>query len=372
MRVATPHMGHLSVALASGFRELGVEPVVPPPTSRRTLSLGVRHSPETVCLPFKITLGNFIEALEAGADTLVMPAGRGLCRFGYYAGLQEKILRELGYKFRMVTVDLFKGRIFSLIKVFKDLSGAPYWRVISVVRFGLSRLAVIDELERLTQKVRAVELRKGMATRIFREAIESLGQVADRDSLKRLKKKYEERLRAVPVDEHARPLKVGVIGEFYVLLEPFVNMDVEVELGKLGVEVERSIFISEWTKFSLIFQLFGISEKEKLHRAARPYLKRDVGGDGWESVGHKVLDARRYDGLVHLAPFGCMPEIVAQNIFPAIKNDIPLLTLISDEQMGRAGMITRLEAFVDLLRRRRNYREGLSLGGVREWRFTSA
>lgn len=357
MKVTTPHMGHVSVALASGFRELGVECVVPPPNSRRTLSLGVRHSPETACLPFKVTLGNFIEALEAGADTLVMPAGRGLCRFGYYAGLQEQILRDLGYDFRMVTVDLFKGRIFSLIKVFKDLSRAPYRRVIPAIRFGLSKLAVMDELERLTQKVRAVELRKGTATRIFGEAIAAISQVESRASLQRVKEEYQEKLRAVPVDEKARPLKVRVMGEFYVLLEPFVNMDVEVELGKLGVEVHRSVSISKWTKFSLILQLFGISEKEKLHQAAKPYLKRDVGGDGWESVGHKVLDSARYDGLVHLTPFGCMPEIVAQNIFPAVKNDMPLLTIICDEQMGKAGMLTRLEAFVDLLQRRRSERQ---------------
>lgn len=356
-KVSVPHMGNLSVALASGFRELGVDYVVPPPTTRRTLSLGVRHSPETVCLPFKITLGNFIEALEAGADTLVMPAGRGLCRFGYYARLQEQILRSLGYEFKMVPFDIFKGRIFSLIQVFKELSGASYPRAVSVVRFGIKRLAVMDELERLSQKVRAIELKKGMTTRIFKEAISAISQVEEQASLKRVKEEHEEKLRSVPADKEAKPLKVNVIGEFYVLLEPFVNMDVEVELGKLGVEVERSVFISNWTKFSLIFQLFGVSDKERLHRAAMPYLKRDVGGDGWESVGHKVLDDGNCDGLIHLAPFGCMPEIVAQNIFSSIGSDIPLLTIICDEQMGKAGMITRLEAFVDLLRRQRIRKE---------------
>jgi hypothetical protein len=35
------------------------------------------------------------------------------------------------------------------------------------------------------------------------------------------------------------------------------------------------------------------------------------------------------------------------------KEDLPVLTMLCDEQMGRPGMITRLEAFVDLLKRRR-------------------
>jgi predicted nucleotide-binding protein (sugar kinase/HSP70/actin superfamily) len=142
-------------------------------------------------------------------------------------------------------------------------------------------------------------------------------------------------------------------GEFYVVLEPFSNFDIESELGKLGVEVRRTTFISEWLKFSLFLNPLGMNEKGRIHRAALPYLKRDIGGDGWESVGEMVLHAKEYDGLVHLAPFTCMPEIVAQNIMPKTKENIPVLTILCDEQMGKPGMLTRLEAFVDLLEHRR-------------------
>ena len=50
-----------------------------------------------------------------------------------------------------------------------------------------------------------------------------------------------------------------------------------------------------------------------------------------------------------------MPEIMSQNIFPSMREDkdIPILALILDEQTGRAGYITRIEAFVDLMRRRK-------------------
>ena len=50
-----------------------------------------------------------------------------------------------------------------------------------------------------------------------------------------------------------------------------------------------------------------------------------------------------------------MPEIMSQNIFPAMREDhnIPILTLVMDEQSGKAGYITRLEAFVDLMRRKK-------------------
>ncbi len=36
-----------------------------------------------------------------------------------------------------------------------------------------------------------------------------------------------EALRALPIDKPERPLRVGIVGELYVLMEPFSNMDVE-------------------------------------------------------------------------------------------------------------------------------------------------
>ena len=160
---------------------------------------------------------------------------------------------------------------------------------------------------------------------------------------------YIDQLNQVTKNTQAQPLIVGITGEIYVLLEPFSNLDVESELGKLGVEVRRSLFLSEWTKFSFFLNPLGINEKARIHKAALPYLKRDIGGDGWESVGEKVLHANGYDGLVHLVPFTCMPEIIAQNIMPSTKEKIPVLTILCDEQITKTGMLTRLEAFVDLL-----------------------
>lgn len=358
-------MGQVHVPLTTAFRALGIPVVPPPPTSKRTLSLGAKHSPESICLPFKLTLGNLIECLEQGADTLIMPTGANLCRFGYYARVQEQILTDLGFKFQMVRTDLFGSKILGVARLIKQLAGdAPLLQVIAAIRFGLAKLALLDELEREVQRVRARELEKGAATAAFKEAISAVEAAPDPVSLKEAFRTYSERLRAIPGDAASAPLLVGIMGEFYVVLEPFSNMEVEIELGKLGVEVRRSLFVSHWTKFSLFLNAFGITEKERLHRAARPYLSRDVGGDGWESVGEKVLHAAHYDGLVHLAPFTCMPEIIAQNIMPAVNTDIPVLTIVCDEQMGRAGLATRLEAFVDLLRRRRSRGRALAPSGA--------
>ncbi len=366
MRIAIPHLGNLYIPLKALFQRLGVDFVIPPLSNQRTLSLGTKYSPEGLCIPFKLALGNLIEATELGADTLLMPSGYGICRLGYYARTQEQIIHDLGYSnVQVIRLGVSEDKLFGMLKIIKHLSdNAPWSKIISAFHFGLSKLNALDRIERVVQKIRAVELVKGTANQLYAKAIDAVDQANDYNTLKKVQTTYIDQLSQIPKDSQAQPLIVGVIGEFYVLLEPFSNLDVESELGKLGAEVKRTTFISEWTKFSLFLNPLGINEKDKIHKAALPYLKRDIGGDGWESVGEKVLHAKEYDGIIHLAPFTCMPEVVAQNIMRKTREKIPVLTILCDEQITKTGLLTRIEAFVDLLqsrRRAKNNRERVTI-----------
>ena len=153
------------------------------------------------------------------------------------------------------------------------------------------------------------------------------------------------------------PLKIGIIGEIYTMLEPYSSVEVEKELGNLGARVDRSIYLSGWVGqhvFRGIAQ--GYKPLKSYFRLAKPYLNHFVGGHGIETVGAAVQFAQEgYDGIVQLLPLGCMPEIVASSILPRIHEDykIPIMALTVDEHTGRAGIQTRLEAFVDLLERSR-------------------
>ncbi len=355
MRVGMPHMGNLYIPFKALFQRLDIDFVFPPVNNQHTLSLGVKHSPEGLCIPFKLTLGNLIEAAQLGADTLLVPGGNGICRLGYYAETQEQILHDMGFNdVKIVKVGISENKLAGLLKTIKHLANdAPWIKIISAFRFGISKLNAMDRVERAVQKVRPVELVKGTANRLFTRAIQAIDQADDYKTLKKAQTDYVDQLNQVPKNDHAQPLVVGVVGEFYVVLEPFSNFDVENELGKLGVEVRRTLFASEWTKFTFFLNPLGINEKDRIHRAALPYLKRDIGSDGWEALGEKVLHAQEYDGLVHLIPFTCMPEIIAQNIMPKTRENIPVLPILCDEQITKTGVLTRLEAFVDLLERRR-------------------
>ena len=361
MRVGIPHCGNAYIIAEALVQKIGngeSELIIPPPTSQRTLDLGVKYSPVEACLPFKLTLGNLIEACELGADTLIHARGTGVCRLGYYVKEQEQIIRDLGYNAHFLTLDVSQHRFSSIMRLMKDLiNNVPWPKIISALHFAMEKLFALDKMEKVVHKVRAIELEKGRANQIYREAVKAIGEAKTAKEVKNTTKEYIKKLDQMPRDPTADPVKVSIVGEVFVVLDPFANMDIEMELGKLGVEVERTMSLSRWVKYRLFLNYLGVNEWKEVHEAAMPYLKRDVGGDGWESVGEKVLYAREgYDGMVHLAPFTCMPEIVAQNIIPSTKEDIPVLTVLYDEQMARPGMITRLEAFVDLLKFRRKRR----------------
>ena len=128
----------------------------------------------------------------------------------------------------------------------------------------------------------------------------------------------------------------------------------------MGVFTQRVTHLSEWWKENMVRKKHEL----KVIKAADPYLRELIGGHGILSVGETVLFAKHgYDGVIQLAPFSCIPEIVAKGILPRVSRDlgIPVLTVFLDEQTGKAGLQTRLEAFVDLLQQQRRLKR---LGGA--------
>src|SRR6056297_606287 len=102
-KVSFPHMGNYWVVIKPLAELVSDEVILPPPITKRTIELGSAHSPESVCVPFKYNLGNYIEALDKGANILIQ-AGGG-CRLGFYGEPQEEILKSLGYEFDFIKLN---------------------------------------------------------------------------------------------------------------------------------------------------------------------------------------------------------------------------------------------------------------------------
>ena len=77
MKLTFPHLGNTYICVKAMLDDLGVECVVPPFNNKKALELGTKYVPEMVCLPLKINIGNYIQAYEMGADTILMAGGCG-------------------------------------------------------------------------------------------------------------------------------------------------------------------------------------------------------------------------------------------------------------------------------------------------------
>jgi predicted nucleotide-binding protein (sugar kinase/HSP70/actin superfamily) len=359
-RVTFPQMGNLAIPVAGMLRQMGAEVVLPPYNNKETLTYGTRHSVETVCLPYKIILGNFIQSLEAGANTIIMFQAPGTCRLGNYAGNIEAKLRELGYEFDMVIFDLYKGKLKEVTTKFAEATGGcNLLDIMRGTRLGFAKFDALDIVERKLFYVRPREITRGDAEKVYRKARRLIDRAKSVSLLKEAVDKSLKEMDQVPMDHSRDILQVHLTGEFYVLLDPFTNMEIEKELGYLGCEVDRQVMLSDWTNNALLpkFMYRKLSHRDRSVLYAADYMNRAIGGDCIESIGDAVFASRkRINGVVHIGPFNCTPEIVSQSILPHVsKNEnIPVLSLVMDEHTGKAGLITRLEAFVDLIRRRHN------------------
>ncbi|KPJ61094.1 MAG: hypothetical protein AMJ46_03795 [Latescibacteria bacterium DG_63] len=356
MIVTFPHMGPLTVAIKSVFRRLGQEIVVPPPTSHRTISLGARYAPELVCLPFKVTLGNMIEGLEKGADTVAMATSHGNCRLGFYWPAQEIILKDLGFRFEMIPINY--DRPLEFMGEFRRFGGGRGWKdVAPSFLFGIRKLLALEELEILSMQTRPREKERGQTTRLFKKWHAILDEASDNRKVKQTM----ERARSDFLDARSRgkkPLaRIRIVGEGYMMAEPNVNFHLQQKLGDIGVEVERSYWLGKSVMRAIRLDRKGRREHERAIREATPYMRYPDLCTGCQSIGETIQAVHRgFDGVVLIMPFTCMPEVLAQSVMHKVSEDhgIPVLPLPIDEHSDEGGVSTRLEAFVDLIVRRKH------------------
>ena len=344
-KITFPNMGNYQIVFKSLFENLGFEVIPPPQTSKKSIEKGVAFSPEFVCFPFKVNMGNYLQSIQKGATTIVMLDTQGECRFRYYGTLQQKILDDLGYN-----VSFFSFNAKNTLGYLKKLGifRNPPWRLVRTAWIAWQKLKLVELIEDLSWYVRPRQIKEGETGRVMSKYLDILDKTNSITKLRKLKRRIKKAFSSIEIDRNKKPLKVGIVGEIYVIAESYVHRDTDVALGNLGVEVHKAVRAS-----TVIKHFLNPLSKKILYRRAYPYLKTSVGGHGQDSVAHMLEYAREgFDGIIHLAPFGCMPEVTVRPILARIsrEKDLPLLSLSLEEQSAEAGIQTRLEAFVDLIK----------------------
>jgi len=124
-------------------------------------------------------------------------------------------------------------------------------------------------------------------------------------------------------------------------------------LKELGANVFNTVRISDFVKACLRLEA---GEKRIYKKRAKTYLNGKLGGHGFENIYNTMyLLDRGIDGIIHLLPLSCMPETTVEPILDKIclEHNIPLLRLPIDETRSEMNFETRLETFVDLIKRRK-------------------
>ena len=316
---------------------------LPEPT-RRTLERGAQHSNDFVCAPFKHILGDYIEALERGADVLVQFAGP--CRLGYYGELQESILRDMGYEFEMLNFATVTGKpLTDYIEACKKKVN-PNLSVPHGVRGMLAAFKMIEFLDEAQDFYLAhagFEVEHGSFDRALAAYHAEMRATANERDIAEAQRRGLESLRGLPVCRPARPVRVGVVGEYFTAADPHSNLGLERKLLDLGMEVHRQL---NMTNRNLRYN------ERNLRTGISDYVRYDMGPTSSMTIAAALRYAQEgFDGVVHLKSSGCTPEVDCIPVLQQVSRDtgLPILYLSYDSQTSDTGLDTRLEAFYDML-----------------------
>lgn len=361
------------------------------PVSDRTKEIGVLDSPAMICFPYKVTLGFLMESLAEFEQIrsqvngnfyplILTHASGGYCRERTYGASLELTLRDSSRNphkdFDFYVVHESLPGIWMLISDLSHLSGRNRWEIVNRLNETIERLDMIEEFE---DRVRYTQSMMADFYAVEEVLTEAKHQVAATDlTNQELKKEFAHRLEKIGSMEKIRSEPEGVIaitGEIFHCEELMRNSSFEIgkELLRRGFYFRREVGLHHYTpRFRLDFQrlvrfFWGQINPFKrdvvTEEAAAGGSLHDPGGHGKDIVALAKRQSKtgEYDGILEIYPFGCMPSIVAASVVNEIlkTSGTPYLRLQMDELAGKAGLITRIEAWLELItRRKRRLRVG--------------
>ncbi len=302
------------------FEELGMEVVTSRLTTKGILDCGIRETVTDACVPIKLFHGHVLD-IKDRVDYLFIPRLVSVNKEAMvtfcpkFLGLPDMIKSSLSGLPPLidVRVDLKQGKCALLrvcYQIGKQLDKA-IWPILRAYRKALRiHRCYLDLLAGQKTPVEALALIDGEKPQ--------------------------------PIDEAKTDLKFAILGFPYTVYDRFVNVDLVEKLRQLGVQVLTTEMIPPGDLLrqaaKLPKNLFWTFSNQVI-RAALYYL-----------------DHTPVDGIIHITAFGCGPDAMADKIIELEakqRGKVPFLSITIDEHTGEAGLLTRLEAFVDMLRLRR-------------------
>ncbi len=304
------------------FAELGAEVIVSPETNKKIREMAIRAAPDEDCYSTKLYFGHVL-ALKDQVDYLFIP------RFGS----NHKI---------NVGCPKFLGLAEVLRSIFPDLPPIirPYY---SKAKSGHKNIRLLFIAFSVGYKFTKNPFK---ILHAFRKSVKAYKKykknlIIDENTLHQWEHS-EEVLNDRPIlTDNEKPLKIALVGHCYVINDGYASLDIRKKLCELGADV----ITSEQMPRNIIEQYM-----ETLDFNMYFDYEREILG----TIMH-FLESKTVDGIIHLMIFGCGPDSIVGEMaarFYKRKPETLLLQLVLDDLTAEAGLRTRIEAFIDMIKRR--------------------
>ena len=289
------------------FESLGRRVVTSRPTDLATLERGEALSGDECCLASKIFMGH-VDALIGTCDAVFVPSMRDL-------GLHRSFCTKFQSLPDLVT------------NTFAD-AGV---RVVSCLVSSEKGSEAADAFQRLACDFGATTKEAKAAVKAATRAQERAERDAA-DDQKRAVSELREHCASSP-DDGSR-LAVLLAAHPYISHDPFLGGEIARMLESMGV----TVFHADET------------DRKAAYRACEGFSLTMPWIVNREIAGSIELLRGDVDGIALVSAFPCGPDSMTSDAIARCLAGTPILTLTIDAQSGTAGLETRLESFVDILR----------------------
>jgi predicted nucleotide-binding protein (sugar kinase/HSP70/actin superfamily) len=299
------------------FEYLGHEPVTSGKTTKQMMDIGVKLATDQTCLPVKTYFGH-AASLAGRADYIFLPRIISLEKGCYicpkFMGLPDMVRYSLPGAAEKILYPQVKSRC-------DDISNYKNFAAIGE-KLGKSGIFVREALRTANREwkgYRAIS-HQGYSAQ---EAIEL----------------WESGKTPGPKKMHGG-VKIGLMGYVYDIYDEFVSMNVMDKLRDMEVDV-------------VTFEMFNEKELDLRLNDMKKKLFWTF-SNKLLGAGYKFFDDPSIDGIVHVTAFGCGPDSLVGKLMEleSIRYQKPFMTVRVDEHTGENHLLTRFEAFIDMLKRK--------------------
>ncbi len=301
------------------FKALKIKVVISDKTTSQIINDGCKYLVSDTCLPIKVFTGHVINLLNKGVEKIFVPSIQSTAykvnNCSKIRGLPEIIRNVISREFKMIEPTLDKTENINLYNFCESIAK----------EYNITDKKIIKNAMKAGFEIynNFKEMAKSGLT-----YTEALNHAVNGE-------KISKKINVV------RPISVAIMAHGYNLFDERISMNLIKKLERMGVNVYSSLNVTGDEAINAIERLgefqYWANELELTGVAA-----------------HYILNGKA-DGIIALSAFGCGPDSLMFNevSYHAKEHNIPIIHLTIDEHTGEGGFITRIEAFTDMLMRKK-------------------